>query len=50
MLSADVDALPHDCRPILVFINLKSGPQKGAALKLQLLQLLHPLQARVRSL
>ncbi|KAJ9510758.1 hypothetical protein QJQ45_027622 [Haematococcus lacustris] len=31
-------------RPLLVFVNLKSGPQMGATMLQQLLQLLHPLQ------
>jgi len=40
----DVECLPPGCRPLLVFVNLKSGPQVGASLKRQLLQLLHPMQ------
>jgi hypothetical protein len=39
-----MDALPFDIRPLLVFVNLKSGPQKGATIKRQLMQTLHPLQ------
>ncbi|MEW5303538.1 MAG: hypothetical protein WDW36_006219 [Sanguina aurantia] len=42
--SIDGDALPLSCRPVLVFVNLKSGPQVGHGLRRQLLQLLHPLQ------
>lgn len=37
-------SLPPNCRPILVFINLKSGPQVGTILRDQFSRLLHPLQ------
>lgn len=40
----DPDAVPPNVRPLLVFVNPKSGPQVGATMKRQLLQLLHPLQ------
>ena len=43
---ADPEALPSGSRPLLVFVNLKSGPQAGASIKRQLLQLLHPLQVK----
>jgi hypothetical protein len=36
--------LPPGCRPVLVFINTKSGPQAGAALRRRFLRALHPLQ------
>ncbi|GLC33320.1 hypothetical protein PLESTB_000346100 [Pleodorina starrii] len=39
-----VGALPAGCRPLLVFINPRSGPQAGEQLRRQLLQLLHPMQ------
>ena len=36
--------VPHGIRPILVFVNTKSGPQKGWKLRRKFLRLLHPLQ------
>ncbi|KAG2450252.1 hypothetical protein HYH02_004764 [Chlamydomonas schloesseri] len=39
-----IGALPPGCKPILVCINPRSGPQVGEQLRRQLLQLLHPLQ------
>lgn len=37
-------SLPANCRPILVYINVKSGPQVGTTLRDQFSRLLHPLQ------
>ena len=37
--------LPGSC-PLLVFVNTKSGPQAGAALRRRFLRLLNPLQVR----
>jgi hypothetical protein len=37
-------SLPPNCRPILVYINVKSGPQVGTILRDQFSRLLHPLQ------
>ncbi len=39
-----IDSLPSQCRPILVFVNVKSGPQVGELLHRRFLRLLHPLQ------
>ena len=36
--------MPADAKPILVFVNTKSGPQKGWKLRRKFLRLLHPLQ------
>ncbi|KAI5316995.1 hypothetical protein L3X38_036702 [Prunus dulcis] len=36
--------LPHDARPLLVFINAKSGGQHGASLRRRLNMLLNPVQ------
>lgn len=36
--------LPHDCRPLLVFINQKSGAQHGASLRRHFNMLLNPVQ------
>lgn len=36
--------LPHDARPLLVFINTKSGAQNGPALRRRLNMLLNPVQ------
>lgn len=36
--------LPHDARPLLVFINSKSGAQNGTSLKRRLNMLLNPVQ------
>ena len=41
--------LPAECRPVLVFVNVKSGPQIGLTMRAKFLRLLHPLQARRRS-
>ena len=38
------DELPRGCKPLLVFLNTKSGPQVGAALRRRFLRALHPLQ------
>lgn len=40
----DIDCLPEDATPLLVFVNRKSGGQKGAFLYQQLLRNLNPLQ------
>lgn len=39
-----IENLPTQCRPILVFVNVKSGPQVGELLHRRFLRLLHPLQ------
>jgi diacylglycerol kinase (ATP) len=39
-----IDSLPPQCKPILVFVNVKSGPQVGEMLHRRFLRLLHPLQ------
>lgn len=39
-----IDSVPPQCRPILVFVNVKSGPQVGELLHRRFLRLLHPLQ------
>lgn len=36
--------LPHEARPLLVFINTKSGAQNGASLRRRLNMLLNPVQ------
>lgn len=38
--------VPSGHRPVLVFINTKSGPQQGNALRRKFLRLLNPLQVR----
>lgn len=40
----DLDDLPPDARPLLVFINKKSGAQRGDSLRLRLNILLNPAQ------
>ena len=42
--SFSLHGLPFACRPILVFVNVKSGPQMGEALHRRFLRVLHPLQ------
>ncbi|EFJ44622.1 diacylglycerol kinase [Volvox carteri f. nagariensis] len=39
-----IGVLPPGCKPLLTFINPRSGPQAGEYLRRQLLQLLHPMQ------
>ncbi|GIM11455.1 hypothetical protein Vretimale_14954 [Volvox reticuliferus] len=39
-----IGSLPTGYKPLLVFINPRSGPQAGEHLRQQLLQLLHPMQ------
>jgi len=39
-----VKAVPPGFKPLLVFLNTKSGPQVGASLKRRFLKLLNPLQ------
>ena len=39
----DIDCLPEDATPLLVFVNRKSGGQKGAFLYQQLLRNLNPV-------
>lgn len=41
--------LPSDARPLLVFINKKSGSQRGGSLRQRLNILLNPVQVRVHS-
>ena len=41
--------LPSDARPLLVFINKKSGSQRGGSLRQRLNTLLNPVQVRVCS-
>lgn len=40
----EVLPLPAESRPVLIFVNLRSGPQEGAALLAKLRQVLNPLQ------
>jgi hypothetical protein len=37
-------AMPPNCRPVLVFVNVRSGPQVGDMLRRRFLRVLHPLQ------
>ena len=39
-----IDTLPAHCRPTVVFVNVKSGPQVGESLYRKFLRVLHPLQ------
>lgn len=39
-----LEQLPPGCKPVLVFVNTKSGPQAGALLRRRFLRCLHPLQ------
>lgn len=48
--EVDVSRLPAGSRPVLVFINTKSGPQVGAGLRRRLLRLLNPVQVRPHAL
>ncbi|KAK3018414.1 hypothetical protein RJ639_003435 [Escallonia herrerae] len=41
----ELNELPPDARPLLVFINKKSGAQRGDSLRLRLNLLLNPVQA-----
>ena len=43
----DINDLPPEARPLLVFINKKSGAQRGNSLKQRLNILLNPVQVRV---
>jgi diacylglycerol kinase (ATP) len=39
-----IEEVPQGCKPLLVFINTKSGPQMGVILRRKFLRLLNPLQ------
>ncbi|KAL4436134.1 hypothetical protein ABPG77_005582 [Micractinium sp. CCAP 211/92] len=39
-----IEQLPPGCKPVLVFVNTKSGPQAGTRLRRRFLRCLHPLQ------
>ncbi|KAL4422402.1 hypothetical protein ABPG75_008599 [Micractinium tetrahymenae] len=39
-----IEQLPPGCKPVIVFVNTKSGPQAGATLRRRFLRCLHPLQ------
>jgi diacylglycerol kinase (ATP) len=41
-----IEQLPPGCKPVLVFVNTKSGPQVGTSLRQCFLRALHPLQVR----
>ncbi len=41
--------VPPGLKPILVFINTKSGPQMGKAMRRKFLRVLNPLQVRTIS-
>lgn len=40
----EISQLPRSIKPVLVFINVRSGPQIGDAVRVKLLRILHPLQ------
>lgn len=40
----ELQELPGSCKPLLVFINTRSGPQTGLDLRRRFLRRLHPLQ------
>eukprot|EP00884_Botryococcus_braunii_P004188 jgi/Botrbrau1/13770/Bobra.0056s0025.1 len=40
----ELKAIPPACKPLLVFINTRSGPQTGLDLRRRFLRRLHPLQ------
>lgn len=42
--SYRIDNVPPGCKPLLVFLNTKSGPQMGTRLRRRLLRLLNPIQ------
>lgn len=43
-LRVSAARLPAGCRPVLAFVNTKSGAQAGTAFRQRLLRSLHPLQ------
>lgn len=43
-----IEQLPPGCKPVLVFVNTKSGPQAGTLLRRRFLRCLHPLQVSGR--
>ena len=44
--SVRIEAIPPGWRPLLVFLNTKSGPQTGARMRRRFLRCLNPLQVR----
>lgn len=42
--SYRIDEVPPGFKPLLVFLNTKSGPQTGMHLRRRLLRLLNPIQ------
>lgn len=42
--SYRIESVPPGCKPLLVFLNTRSGPQAGSRLRRQLLRLLNPIQ------
>ena len=42
--SYRIEQVPPGCRPLLVFLNTRSGPQMGTRLRRRLLRLLNPIQ------
>ena len=42
--SVRIEAIPPGWRPLLVFLNTKSGPQTGARMRRRFLRCLNPLQ------
>ena len=42
--SVKIDGVPPGWRPLLVFLNTKSGPQTGSRMRRRFLRCLNPLQ------
>lgn len=45
--SYRIERVPPGCKPLLVFMNTKSGPQLGSRLRRRLLRLLNPIQVHL---
>lgn len=48
--SYRIERVSPGCKPLLVFLNTKSGPQIGSRLRRRLLRLLNPIQVPLLSL